>query len=239
MGFDEDPYFKRNDEELIRDSLDWSAPAVNGITIGSLRKTGYARLNIGSPDQRAPHTNGGFLTPSGKCEIKSSIAGRGSFVVPAFRQGYLADQAGTPVADVPDYIPPRESPLVRVGGVAARYPLNLISPKSHAFLNSGYANLAVQRHAAGAQCAMLHPDDALARGIDNGAMVMVFNDRGRLACKARVTTDIMPGVVAIPSGYWRKDSTSNASVNVLASAEVANIGRAPTFSDVAVEVSLA
>ena len=237
MGFDDDPWFSRSDEELIEASLDWSAPALSGITIEGLREKGYARLNIGAPDQRAPHANGAFMTSSGKCEISSSLAASGSFVIPGFRQGYAADQAGTPVADVPDYIEPRESPLVRAAS-AAKYPLSLLTPKSHAFLNSGYANLAVQRHAAGAQCAMLHPDDALARGIDNGAMVTVFNDRGSLACKAKLSTDVMPGIVAIPSGYWRRDSKSNASVNVLAGSEVGNIGRAPTFSDVAVEVRL-
>jgi len=223
---------------LIRETLDWSAPALSGLTMESLREKGYARLNIGAPDKRAPHANGGFLTASGKCELKSSLAEHGSFVVPPFRQGHLAGQAGTPVAGVPDYVPPRESPLGQAGG-AVRYPLSLITPKSHAFLNSGYANLAVQRHAAGPQCAMLHPDDALARGIGNGEMVAVFNDRGRLTCKAKVTADVMPGLVAIPSGYWRSASASNTSANVLASAELGNIGRSPTFSDVAVEVSLA
>ncbi len=238
MCFDDDPYFIRSDEELIHASLEWSAPALEGITIEGLRAKGYARLNIGARDQRAPHADGAFLTPSGKCEIKSSLAGSGSFVVPPFRQGYVADQTGTPVAGVPDYIAPRESPLVRAAG-GAKYPLSLITPKSHAFLNSGYANLAVQRHAAGAQCAMLHPGDALARGIDNGAMVTVFNDRGSLACKAKVSADVMPGIVAIASGHWRRDSTSNTSVNVLAGAELGNIGSAPTFSDVAVDVRLA
>jgi anaerobic selenocysteine-containing dehydrogenase len=238
LGFDDDPLFRRSDEELIRETLDWSAPALSGLTMESLREKGYARLNIGAPDKRAPHANGGFLTASGKCELKSSLAEHGSFVVPPFRQGHLAGQAGTPVAGVPDYVPPRESPLGQAGG-AVRYPLSLITPKSHAFLNSGYANLAVQRHAAGPQCAMLHPDDALARGIGNGEMVAVFNDRGRLTCKAKVTADVMPGLVAIPSGYWRSASASNTSANVLASAEVGNIGRSPTFSDVAVEVSLA
>jgi anaerobic selenocysteine-containing dehydrogenase len=238
MGFDDDPHFRLSDEELIRQTLDWTSPALNGITIEDLRERGYARLNIGLPGERTPHANGDFLTPSGKCELRSSLAGRGSFVVPPFRQGHLADQSGTPVADVPDYVPPRESPLADARG-AAHYPLSLITPKSQAFLNSGYANLALQRHAAGPQYAMLHPDDALTRGIGNGEMVAIFNDRGRLICKAKVTTDVMPGLVAIPSGYWRSGSRTNTSVNVLASAEHGNIGRSPTFSDVAVEVSLA
>jgi anaerobic selenocysteine-containing dehydrogenase len=234
MGFD-DPHFRRSDEEMIRDALDWNAPAVDGITVDSLRRNGYARLNVGSPERRTPHANGEFLTRSGKCEFKSSLAAAGSFVLPHFRQGYRADQSGAQVASVPDYIPPRESPLG--ANPEARYRLSLITPKSHAFLNSGYANMRVQRHAAGEQCAMLHPDDAHPRGIRDGAIVTVFNDRGRITCNAKLTADVMRGVIAIHSGYWRAGSKGNTAVNVLAAAEVSNIGRAPTFSDVAVDVA--
>jgi anaerobic selenocysteine-containing dehydrogenase len=235
MGFNE-PFFRRDDEEMIRDALDWSSPAIGGITISDLRQKGFARLNVGSPELRTPHANGAFLTPSGKCEFRSSMAAKGSFVMPNFRQGYRADQAATPVADVPDFIPPRESPLDRTNGKTP-YRLCLITPKSHAFLNSGYANLQVQRHAAGEQRVMLHPDDAQTRGILDGAAVTVFNDRGRLSCKAKLTPDVMRGVVAVHGGYWRSGSKAKAAVNVLAGAEVANIGRAPAFSDIAVEVA--
>jgi anaerobic selenocysteine-containing dehydrogenase len=234
MGFDE-PFFRRGDEEMIRDALDWDSPAVDGITIAGLRQKGYARLNVGSPESRIPHANGEFLTPSGKCEFKSSLAVKGSFVLPNFRQGYKVNQAGTPVEGVPDFIPPRESPLERASSKTS-YQLSLITPKSHAFLNSGYANMRVQRHAAGDQCAMLHPVDALARGVLDGTVVTIFNDRGRLTCKAKVTTDVMRGVVAVHGGYWRSGSKGRAAVNALAGAEVSNIGRAPAFSDIAVEV---
>lgn len=80
---------------------------------------------------------------------------------------------------------------------------------------------------------MLHPDYAILRGISDGATINIFNDRGRMTCSAKLTTDVMRGVVAIHSGYWR--GRSSCSVNVLSSAEAANIGQAPTFSDVAVE----
>ena len=236
MGFNDD-CFRRTDEEKIQEVLDWGAPAVSGISIADLRKNGFARLNLGSADTRVPHANGEFLTPSGKCEFKSSLAPRGSFVMPNCRQGQMQEQPGTPVADVPDYVPPRESPLGAME--TGRHQLALLTPKSHAFLNSSFANMAVQRYAAGEQCAMIHPDDASARGICNDAMVTVFNERGRLTCKAKLTTDIIRGAVAIYSGYWRGDSRDKAAVNVLAGAAMANIGRAPTFSDVAVDVALA
>jgi anaerobic selenocysteine-containing dehydrogenase len=232
----EDPWFRRSDEEMIQDALDWDLPAVEGITIANLRKKGFARLNVDTPERRTPHVNGEFLTPSGKCEFKSSLAASGSFVLPNFRQGYRADQTGTPVAGVPDYIPPREAPPDHAEEKVI-YPLRLITPKAHAFLNSGYANMPAQRHVAGERCATLHPDDALSRGIRDGAIVTVFNDRGRVSCKAKLSTDVMRGVVAVHAGHWRTGSRGNAAVNALASSEFSNIGRAPTFNDIAVEVA--
>ena len=61
--------------------------------------------------------------------------------------------------------------------LAQKYPLNLMSPKSHAFLNSSDGNLPEQLQHAGEQTLLLHPQDASMRGIANGAVVRVFNDR--------------------------------------------------------------
>ncbi len=147
------------------------------------------------------------------------------------RQGHTADQARTAVADVPDYISPREGRATE----RAIYPPCLITPK-HAFLNAGYANMPVQRHVAGKRSAVLHPDDALSRGVRDEAIVTVCNDRGHISCKAKLSTDVMRGLVAVHAGYWRTGSRGSAAVNILASAEFSNIGRAPTFNDIAVEV---
>ena len=98
---------------------------------------------MASPDDWAPHREGNFPTATGKCEFKSTITSGGNFVVPLFRQGYNGDQDGTPVDPLPHYIPPNENPQP-TPALAKRYPLSLISPKSHAFLNSNYGNLAAQ-----------------------------------------------------------------------------------------------
>jgi len=65
MGFDE-PHFKRSDEQMARDALDWSAPALEGIDLDRLKRSGYARLNVGAPSRSARHAEGKFPTPSGK-----------------------------------------------------------------------------------------------------------------------------------------------------------------------------
>ena len=89
MGFDE-PHFKRGDEQMARDALDWSAPALAGIDLDLLKRSGYARLRVGAPGTSAPHAEGRFPTPSGKCEFVSSLAAGGNFVLsPGYTSPHL------------------------------------------------------------------------------------------------------------------------------------------------------
>jgi len=153
MGFD-DPFFRRGDAQMALDAMDWANPAMEGITMERLQRDGYARLKVGTPDTYAPHAKGNFPTPSGKVELKASMAAGGNFVLPLFRQGSNEFQDGSPVDPLPGFIPPQESPDTN-GALAARYPLSILTPKSHAFLNSGYANIARQLGNAGE--AVHHP----------------------------------------------------------------------------------
>lgn len=107
MGLD-DPGFARTGEELVRDSFDWSAPAMQGITFDSLKETGWARLNVSPPQEFAPYAEGGFPTRSGRCEFASSLAALGNLVRLVFRQGSNEFQPGQPVDALPHYIAPRE-----------------------------------------------------------------------------------------------------------------------------------
>ena len=76
---------------------DWNAPAMQGITLEKLKDVGWMRLNVGAPGERAPHAEGNFKTPSGKCEFKASAAANGNFIVPVWRNGYNEMQPGDPV----------------------------------------------------------------------------------------------------------------------------------------------
>jgi anaerobic selenocysteine-containing dehydrogenase len=236
MGI-EDPSFYRTDDEMIEASLDWNNPVLQGITLEGVKAKGYARLTMPSADDWAPHRDGNFPTPTGKCEFKSTITGGGNFVVPLFRQGYNGDQDGTPVDPLPHYIPPNEN-LQTAPALAKRYPLSLITPKSHAFLNSNYGNLPAQTAQAGGeeQAVFLHPDDAEPRGIVAGTPIRVFNDRGAFEAFATISADVMPGVVMAPSGYWHRSNRKGATVHALTPPAFADLGRAPTFSDVLVQV---
>jgi anaerobic selenocysteine-containing dehydrogenase len=228
MGF-ADECFRRTDEQMIADAYDWSAPALAGITPQTLAETGWARLNLPDADHYAPHAEGGFPTPSGKQEFLSAAAAGGNFVLPLFRQGSTEFQPGGEVDPLPHYIPPRAA--------SPAYPLSLISPKSHAFLNSSYGNLGAQQRVQGEPTARLHPDDAAARGIAEGQLIRVFNERGEFVVRAVLTDEVAAGVVLASMGGWRAQAKGLATVNAVNPVEFADLGNAPTFSDTRVEVA--
>ena len=229
MGFTED-CFTRTDEQMIAEAFDWSAPVMEGITTETLRETGWARLNLPSADDYAPHAEGNFPTPSGRTEFRSSIAEQaGNFVIPLFRQGSNEFQPGGVVDPLPHYVGPNET-------ADAGYRLNLISPKSHAYLNSSAADQPAQRRVQGEPSVTIHPQDADERGITDGQYVRVFNDRGQFVALARVTDSIAPGVVMCPMGAWPKNAKDQHTVNAVNPFRFADLGNAPTFSDTRVEV---
>ena len=219
----------RSDDELMEEAIDWDHPVMDGISIERLRQDGYARLNVGDAHCRRPHEFGGFETPSKKCEFVSSVAAKGSEVVSFLRQGFDGAQSRQPIDPLPNYEPREHGPL----------PLVLISPKSHSFLNSCYANLPRQRRLAGSQTVSIHPVDAAQRSISDGELVQIFNDLGEVNATAHVTTDTLPGVVVIAHGYWLDDASHGRSVNVLNPDNPTLIGKAPSFSDTRVDVQRA
>ena len=161
------------------------------------------------PLPEAPFADGQFLTPTGKVQID------------------------VPGVGLPDYMAPAEgarSPL------AAHYPLAMISPPARNFLNSSFVNVASLRETEREPVLEMHPDDAAARGIADGAMVEVFNERGRYHCRARVGARARPGVVNGLGVWWRKFGARGTNVNELTSQRLTDIGRAPTFYDCRVEV---
>src|SRR5690606_12341428 len=152
-----------------------------------------------------------------------------------FRQMYEGFQPLNDLDPLPGHVPNRESvdssPLL-----ASRYPLNIICPKSHDFLNSCYANVAEKIKGQGEQFVMINTADADMRGISEGAKVRVFNDRGAFEGAARVTKDVNPGIVVATLGYWRQLNTG--TVNSISSAEFGDMGNSTTFSDNLVQVEL-
>ena len=82
----------------------------------------------------------------------------------------------------------------------------------------------------------LHPDDARPRGIEDGAMVRTFNDRGSFLARARVSDAARRGVVVGLSIWWAKHCPGGRNANAVTSQELTDLGGGATFYDTLVEV---
>jgi len=209
MGLD-DPCFFETDEELAAAILDGSP---GGVSLEELRSRGFVKVDVGQ--SAAPHAEGGFSTPDGKLSFDT------------------AWMAGVGLDPLPTYDAPAEA---AGAGPDGRFPLALLTPKTHLFLNSTFANQARQRSAQPAPYVVIHPEDAAARGLEDGAAVRVFNDRGSFVCAARVSDDAPPGVVVAPTGWWCADYEGGLGPQATTSQELTALGAAPVFNDNRVEV---
>jgi anaerobic selenocysteine-containing dehydrogenase len=129
---------------------------------------------------------------------------------------YEGEQSGAPVDPLPAYVPPFESPASNPT-LAQHYPLSIVSPKPHAFLNTQYGNEQQKKLRQGEQIVFLHPIDAASRAIVAGTVVRVFNERGFFEGPAELSEDLMPGLVMANVGHWPGSTISGTSVNAISS----------------------
>ncbi len=222
MGF-EPELFAVSDEQLAAECLREGSgglypprEAFDGIDLERLRREGPIRLNL--PKDYAPFARGGFGTPSAKCELYSpALAARG-------------------LDPLPTYTPPAEDPQTRPD-LAARYPLQMLSPPAPSFLNSTFVNIDTLRRAAGRPVVEMHPQDATARAIADGQAVRVHNDRGAFRAHAVVGETVKPGVVVTQGIWWNKYTPDGVNCNTTTSSRLTDLGGGATFFDNLVEVS--
>ena len=210
MGFTE-PCFSEDDETLCRTAFAATQD------MDALFAQGFTHLKSANgqalPD--APFAEGAFPSPSGKCEFFSQR---------------LADMGQD---GLPDYIANYEIPQTN-----AEFPLAMISPPARNFLNSSFVNLQSLRDIETEPVLEMHPEDAQMRGIQEGDVIRVFNQRGNYHCKARLNNRARPGVVNGLGIWWRKLGLNGTNVNELTSQNLTDIGRAPVFYDCCVDVAV-
>ena len=88
--------------------------------------------------------------------------------------------------------------------ITARHPLHLLSNQPrhrlHSQMDFGAPSQASKVRAR--EPVRIHPDDAAPRGIKDGDVVRLFNDRGACLAGAEVTDGIRPGVLRLSTGAW-------------------------------------
>ena len=139
----------------------------------------------------------GFNTPTGKVELYSA----------RFEKlGY---------EPLPTYHEPAESP-VSTPVIAKKYPLIAVNRRSPYFVHYKYRNLPSLRNIEPEPLVRLHPTDAQAREIPEGAWVKILSLRGEIRMKAHITEETRPGVAWIDGGWGNPWDFEDANFNVLA-----------------------
>ena len=210
MGLTEPALFD-DDETVIQQALG------HKVDVAELRRVGWVKVPY--PDDGRPWGAGVFPTPSGRIELVSTQLPR----------------LGHPA--LPTFVAPREGPAGDPE-LRARYPLQLLTPKHHTrFLNSGYAQLPKHGPAEGGPFLELDEHDAARRGLVEGDLARVWNDRASVTLPVTISTRLRPGVVSIPFGWWSAHHPDGRTANALTNDTLSDWGGGVAFWDTLVEVA--
>ena len=187
LGIDPKVYNDKTDEEWVEqismgggDVPDWEAFKEKAIYRMPLKEPFISfKKEIEDPEKHP------FPTPSGKIEIYSQI---------------LAQMNEPLLPPIPTYFEPWEG---RHSTLAKTYPLQLITSRFQRRSHTQFETLPWLRELMQNR-AEINTVEAEARGIKDGDMLRIYNDRGEIRISAEVTERIMPGVVDVPQGAWFK-----------------------------------
>ena len=208
------PALYDSDETIARQVLESGHASLAGITFEELKARGWMRLNYPEPFVPFAHA---FPTPSGKLEFVSDrMAQAGLDPVAGYSPSYESSQRDT--------------------ALAREYPLALVTPADHYFLNSIFANVPRQQRRSGAATLLMHPDDAAPLRIGAGDEVRVANARGAFFAVADVSDRIRPGVVASTKGRWPGCSKASATINATVGERDSDMGSGAVYHDNRVRV---
>ena len=159
-----------------------------------------------------------FWNGTGVVEFPISAAAKSFVRHGKFREDPLLNPLGTPSGRIEifsrniekmayDDCPPHPTwmePVERLGGPKTKYPLHIATSHSKGRLHSQLCGTVMRDTyaVAGREPCMINMADAQARGIQNGDVVRVFNDRGQILAGAKVTNAIRPGVIRVSEGGW-------------------------------------
>lgn len=169
-------------------------------------KGGFADLaRVGTvdvfPETRVQFADLAFNTPSGKIELASE----------------RAEGLGLP-----------RIPEARCDARPSGGRLRILSPASQWLMNSSYGNDPKIRERLGEPTVILHPEEATARGLSDGDMVILANENGRLPLAVAISDEAQPGIGIVHKGRWPGAAAGDANVNVLVSGRKSDVAESTT-----------
>ncbi|GAA4014542.1 molybdopterin oxidoreductase family protein [Deinococcus rubellus] len=146
-----------------------------------------------------------------------------------------ADGAPTPSGKVmftpaPVYCPAAE--------LNAEYPLRLLTPPAHHFLNSTYGMLGNLTRAEGTEPHILvHPADQ--GELVGGQLARIVSETGQAVRRVRITDEVQPGVAVVEGSWWGLSAPDGQSINAVTAQTLTDLGGGSTFHNTRVRLERA
>ena len=207
MGYDEDA-FRQSDEDMIQEIIcDEGHPGMEGITLEGLKQNGWMRCNVDSPNRdRLKH---GWPTETGKINIWSED---------------VKNQGQSPL---PTYVPEEEGQENYER--RKKYPLQVLSNAPHYFIGDSFQSVPRLQAMMSRPTVELCPEDAFERGIEDGDLCRLYNDRGETYAHAVIIDGLLPGVCSTQKQFKGSNTPGGVNANALISEELTDIGWSPSF----------
>ncbi|MCY3852064.1 MAG: molybdopterin-dependent oxidoreductase [Gammaproteobacteria bacterium] len=220
MGYveEDDNAFTQTDEEMIRDILfdEEVNPLMEGITYEQMEKNGWARASDKS--KRRDFLNIGWPTASKKIEIFSQT---------------LADEGQDPLPTYNPEIEGQEDPKRK------EYPIQVLSSAAHYFIGDSFQSVPRLQAMMSRPTVEMSVRDAEERGIEDGDLVRLYNERGETYCYAVIIEGLLDGVCATQKQFKGSNTPGGINVNALNSEMLTDFGMSPTFYSCLAEIEKA
>ncbi|MBZ9712415.1 molybdopterin oxidoreductase family protein [Deinococcus multiflagellatus] len=112
----------------------------------------------------------------------------------------------------------------------AEYPVRLLTPPAHHFLNSTYGVLENLNRAEGSEpCVLVHPQDAQAYGLQDAGYARLESEIGAVRRRVKVTDAAQPGTAVVEGTWWGLSAPDGTSINELTAQTLTDLGGGSTF----------
>ena len=216
MGYveEDDNAFTQTDEDMIREIIDdKDNPLMEDITYEALEKNGWAKGKVNS--ERRNYLKIGWPTESKKIEIYSKT---------------LKDQGQDPLPVHHPEMEGQEDYKTR-----AKYPLQVLSSATHYFIGDSFQSVPRLQAMMSRPTVEFSKIDARERGIKDGDLVRLYNNRGETYGHAVIIDGLIPGVCSTQKQFKGSHTLGGVNANALNTEVLTDFGKSPSFYSVLVQ----
>ena len=132
--------------------------------------------------------------------------------------------------------PPRQ---IDPAALRSEFPLRLVTPPAHHFLNSTYGPVAALTAAEGGEpVVLINPSDAAVLGIHDGGLVRLVSEQGSTVRRAKLSDAPGQGTVVVEGTWWNSTAPDGLGINALTSEDLTDMGGGSTFHDTPVRLEV-